>query len=120
MIIHLKKSKLFTVEPAQRFAKEYKVPKGIWYEIYKRHALLEHDSIALRGFFLLKTNKKLSDDALQRWIIRTEIYVRAQHVIRLGVEVADSSYFGQFEAPLLQELTRGMQFGVTRESRTIV
>ncbi len=39
MIIHLNKSKIFTVEPAKRFAKEFNVPDKVWLEIWLRYKL---------------------------------------------------------------------------------
>ncbi len=120
MIIHLTKSKLFTVDPAIRFAKEYRVEPKLWNELWKRYGLLEYDYDGLCGYFTHKTGRRANARSLKRWIIRTEIYCKAQHIMGMGVRVVDSSYFGKFEDDLLDELTKGMRFGGKQDSRILV
>ena len=120
MIIKLFESKLFTEDPAVRFAKEYRVSPKVWNEIWKRHALLEYDLDGLCGYLQYKTGKKPKRRSIQRWLLKTEIYCRANHIMRMGQRVVDSQYFGSVEQSLLEELTRSMRFESTRESRTIV
>jgi hypothetical protein len=120
MIIKLLESKLFTVDPALRFAREYNVKPELWNEIWKRHALLEYDLDGICGYFNYKTHRRPKKESIARWILRTELYCRAQHIIRMGQRVVDSEYFGVFEAQLIQELTRNMRFSAIHDSRTIV
>lgn len=120
MIIHLTKSKLFTIDPAIRFAKEYAVDQKLWNELWKRYGLLEYDTEGLCGYFQYKTGRKANTRSIRRWLIRTEIYCRAQHVIGMGVQVVDSAYFGKFEDDLLDELTKSMRFSGKRDSRTLL
>lgn len=134
MIIKLLESKLFTVDPAVRFAREYSVSPKIWNEIWKRYCLKplldgvsfqENDSeefliSSICGYFTNKTGRKANTRSMKRWIVRTEIYCRAQHIIKMGVRVVDSSYFADFEDDLLEELTRSIRFNGKKDSRTIV
>lgn len=119
MLIHLEKSRLFTTDPAVRFANEYKVSKKLWNELWKRY-LDGYDMDALCGYFMYKTDKKPSRTAMQRWITRTEIYCKATHVMRMGVRVVQSEYFGSFEDEVLAELTRHIKSGDTRDSRILL
>ena len=120
MLVKLLESKLFTVDPAIRFAKEYKVSPKLWNEIWKRHALLEYDIDGLCGYFQYKTNRRPNPRALRKWIVRTEIYCRANHIIRMGQRVVDSQYFAAFEQQLIEELTRNMRYSGHKDSRSIV
>lgn len=120
MIIKLHESTLFTVDPAIRFGKEYDVSPKVWNEMWKRYGLYEYDFAGLCGYFQYMTDKKLSHKVIKRWIMRTEIYCRATHVMRMGVRVVDSSYFGAFEADLIKELTRNMRYSGKLDSRVIV
>lgn len=120
MIIKLLSSKLFTEDPAVRFGKEYNVSPKIWNEIWKRHLFYEYDSDGICGYFTHKTGRKANARSLQRWILRTELYCRAQEVITKGARVVDSSYFGRFEQELLDELTRSIRYEGKKDSRTIV
>lgn len=120
MIIKLLSSKLFTEDPAVRFGREYGVPKKIWDEIWKRHLFYEYDSDGICGYFTYKTGRKANAQSLRRWIVRTEIYCRAQEVITKGARVVDSEYFGKFEQDVLDELTKNMKYSGKQDSRTIV
>lgn len=120
MIILLEKSKLFTSDPADRFAREYQVKPRIWTELLRRHWLLQYDAAGLCGYFQFKTGRKLNPASLQRWIIRSEIYAKAQHVMHMGVRSVDSSYFGKYEPEVLEELTKNMKFSDKRDSRSLV
>ncbi len=120
MIIKLFESKLFTVDPAERFAKEYGVDKKVWNQLWKRKALLEYDMDGLCGYFQYKTGRKPKRESIKHWLIRTEIYCRAQHVMRMGQRVIDSQYFGTYEDEVIKELTRNMRFRQAHDSRTIV
>jgi len=120
MIVKLHESKLFTQDPAIRFAKEYNVKPKLWNEIWKRHAIYEHDMDALCGYFQYKTGRRPNRNSIKRWLIRTELYCRANHVMRMGQRVVDSQYFGTFEQELIKELTRNMLFSAKKDSRSIV
>lgn len=120
MIIKLNESKLFTIDPAIRFAKEYDVEPKVWNEMWKRYGLLEYDMDGLCGYFQYKTGRRPNPTSIRRWIVRTELYCRATHVMQMGVRVVDSNYFGKFENDLIKELTRNMQFSGKKDSRSIV
>lgn len=120
MLIKLHESKLFTVDPAIRFAKEYDVEPKIWRQMWKRYCLQEYDMDGLCGYFFYKTGRRPNRESIKRWLIRTEIFSKANHVIRMGTRVVDSEYFGKHEQDLIKELTRNMLFSQAKDSRTIV
>jgi len=120
MLVKLKESKLFTVDPAVRFAKEYQVSPKIWHEMWKRHLFYEYDLDGLCGYFQYKTGKRIKPHKVTLWIQRSYFYSKANHIIRLGQRVVDSQYFGIHEQPLIKELTKNMLFKGNKDSRTIV
>lgn len=120
MLVKLFESKLFTVDPAIRFAKEYDVEAKIWREMWKRYCLHEYDMDGLCGYFQYKTGRKPNRESIKRWITRTEIFSKANHIVLMGTRVVDSVYFGKHESELIKELTRNMQFSGKKDSRTIV
>lgn len=74
----------------------------------------------LCGYFQYKTGRKPNRESIRRWIVRTEIFSRANHVMLMGTRVVDSTYFGKFEQELIKELTRNMLFSGKRDSHSIV
>lgn len=120
MIVHITKSKLFTIDPAIRFGREYGVEPQLWNEMWRRHTLLQYSTSELCEFFQFKVGKRPKAKSIKRWITRTEIYCLANHVGRMGVRVVQSEYFGKFEQDVIQELTKHMRFGGKQESRSIV
>ncbi len=119
MILQLKESKLFTTDTALRFAKEYRVSPRIWNEVWKRH-LEGVDSEALAGYILYKTGHKIKVTVVNEWLIKTEIYCRANHVIRMGVRVVQSEFFGIYEDFILKEVLRNMKSSRTRDTRILL
>lgn len=119
MILKLHDSKMFTVDTARRFAKEYNVKQSLWNEIFKR-SNMGYDSECLAGFFIYRTGKKISAKTIRKWLLKTEVYCRANHVMRMGVRVVQSEYFGVYEDFVLEEVLRNMKFRGTKESRTLV
>lgn len=120
MIIHITKSKIFTIDPALRFAKEYSCEPKLWNEMWRRHTLLEYTNAELCEYFHFKTGRKPKAKSIKRWIIRTEIYCLANHVARMGVRVVQSEYFGSFEKDVIYELTKGTRFSDQTISKSIL
>ena len=120
MIIHLLKSKLFTIDPAIRFANEYDVDVRLWNDVWRRHTLLGYSNSELCEFIHFKTGRKPKASSIRRWVIRTEIYCLANHAVRMGVRVVQSEYFGKFEQAVLDELMKNMRFSAKQDSRSLV
>lgn len=119
MLIKLHASTLFTEDTAIRFARQYKVKQKIWNEIWKRH-LAGYDCESLAGYFIYKTRKNISADSIRRWLIKTEIYCRANHIMLMGVRVVHSEYFAEYEPFLLEEILKNMKSSVAQDSRIMV
>jgi len=119
MIINLRKSKLFTTPPALRFAKEYDIEVKMWDDVWRKYVLSEYDFEELCAYLHYKTDKKLTPQTMKRWIRRTEIYSVANGVMKMGVRVVQSEFFGHLEEDVVNELTRHMRFGETKETRSL-
>lgn len=120
MIIHLKKSALFTIHPGKRFAKEYNTPEGLWEEMYRRHKILEYTIEDLCDFYNVKTNKTLTTQAINRWIWRSKVFEKADSVMQRGVETVVSDFFGDFEYEVIKELLKNIKTSATQKSRTVI
>ncbi len=120
MIIHLTKSKLFTVEPAKRFAKEFDVPEGIWIECWLKYKLLDLKTKELCDYIHIKTGRKPSHDSVKRWITRTEVYSQAREAFKMGATTVVSSFFNEYEDYVVNELLRNMKSSAKHKPRSIV
>lgn len=119
MLVNLEASKLFTVAPAERFALIYKVRKDVWNEVWRRY-MLGYDMDGLCGYLLYKTNIRFDSQAMRRWLFRSEVYYKAETVMRLGVRCVQSEYFGELEPEVVFELTKSLRSGEAHDSRSIV
>jgi hypothetical protein len=104
MIIRIDNSKLFTVDPDTRFAREYNLPKGTWNELWKRYKLLDYSMSEVCALYRVKTGRQTNAQSMKRWIFRTEVYSRAKEARKLGARAVNSSYFGENEGQLLKEV----------------
>jgi len=120
MIIHLTKSELFTELPENRFSKEYLVAPQVWTEIWRRYALMEYSPKELCEYFQIKTGKKIAIKSMKRWIWRTEVYCRANHLMKSGVRVVVSEFFGEFEEPLMRELLKNLKSSVQKKPKILI
>lgn len=119
MLLKLHDSKLFTIDPAIRFAEQYNVSQKIWNGVWSRY-LEGYDEKSLAGYILYETGRKISLRSLKRWINRTEIYCRANHIMLMGVRVVSSEYFKEFEQFLIEEVLNNMKYAGTQDSRIMV
>jgi hypothetical protein len=121
MIIDLKKSRLFTEAPEVRFAKEYAVSPDLWKELWKRHTFHEYRLSDLCDFYELKTmGKTISTKAMQRWLWRTYVFGKAQGVMKMGVRVVQSEFFGNYEFDVVKELTKNLKGSVHKEAKILI
>jgi hypothetical protein len=106
MILHLRKSVMFTQDPDARFSKERSVPTGLWKEMWKRYKLLDYTYEDLADYFEIKAKKQITKRSLQRWIKRTEIYSRAQEALLKGAQAVKSDFFGVYELDVMKEILK--------------
>ena len=118
-MLKLHESKLFTIDTAVRFSEQYSVGKKMWNEIWKRH-LAGYDDEALAGYFLYKTNIRIGVPSIRRWLKRTEIYCRANHIMLMGVRIVHSEYFGSYEQFVINEVLKNMRYSGKQDSRIMV
>lgn len=119
MLLKLHDSKLFTVDPAVRFAEQYHVSPKVWNQVWSRY-LEGYDDKSLAGYILYETERRISLKSLRQWLTKTEIYCRANHIMLMGVRVVQSEYFGVYEAFIIEEVLRNMKYRGTQDSRIMV
>lgn len=119
MIINLRESKLFTLDPDVRFAKEYQVPLGTWKELWRRRELMDYTNEDLRDYLFIKYVRNLSNRTIERWINRSKIYIIARPFVQKGVVHANTEIFGDLEQYVLDDLTRSLRDG-NADSRIII
>lgn len=120
MIINLSKSTLFTVEPAKRFAKQFRCDERVWIDCWLKYKLLDLRTNELGDYVYIKTGKKLNNFTVRRWIIRTEIYSHAREAFKMGTHIVTSQFFGKWEEYVMDELLRNMKSSAHHRPRTIV
>lgn len=120
MIINLSKSKLFTVAPEIRFGKEYGLPPEVWRELWKRHSFHDYTLKDLCDYFEIKTRRQTSPQAMQRWLWRTYVYMKAQGVMKRGVEIVQSEFFGNYEVDVIRECTKNIKSSVRKEPKILI
>jgi hypothetical protein len=120
MIIHLTKSKLFTVDPAKRFGKEFNVSPDLWTECWLKYKLYGLGKEELRGYVEFRTGRKPSMTSIERWIIRTEIFSLAKKAFKMEARVVQSYFFEEYEKHVIDELTKNMKTSVSKNPKSIV
>lgn len=120
MLIHLTKSKLFTIAPEVRFAKEYQLPQELWRELWKRHSFHDYTLRDLCDYFEIKTRRKTSPQAMQRWLWRTYVYMKANGAMKKGCEVVSSDFFGTFEVDVIRETTKNIRSSVNASPKILI
>jgi hypothetical protein len=120
MIIHLNKSKLFTVEPSKRFAKEFGVDEKVWVECWFRYRVKGYTINDLRDYIHTKTGRKPKYLSIHLWVTRTEVYSKAKEAFKMEASVVVSSFFGKYEDFVIKQITKHIKSGNSRSSRSIV
>lgn len=120
MIIHIDKSVLFTRSPDERFALEYGLPKGTWTEIWRRHKLLGYTIPEMCEYYTIKTGRKTTSQSISRWVWRSEVYSKVQPVLKEGVRVVSSEFFGEHEEKVMKELLKNLKSSVQKNPKTVV
>lgn len=120
MIINIRKSILFTIDPDIRFSKEYDLPIGTLKDIYRRYKLLDYTINELCEFHKMKTGKETSKKSMKRWMWRTEVYAMTLPILEKGVETVTSSFFKEHEWKVIKELTRNLQSSVHKNTKTLI
>lgn len=120
MLIHINKSKLFTVEPAKRFAKEFNVDESVWIKSWLKYKVYGYSVSEVCDYVHVLTGRKPSYNSVSRWIVRTEIYSLALEARKMGAQTVVSSFFGIYAKNVEHELFKHMKSGVTTNSRSMV
>lgn len=120
MIIDLTKSKIFTLDPATRFGKEYGLPREVWPEIWRRYKLLEYSNGDMRDYIFLKHARNLNYMSMKRWICRGEVYLITNPLLKRGVVHVNSAIFGDYEEYVMNELVKPLKNGAVGKAESII
>lgn len=120
MIINIRKSVLFTIDPDIRFSKEYNLPLGTLKEIYRRYKILEYTPSELCEFYRIKTGRKTTIDAMSRWMWRTDIYIMTLPAIKKGAEHVNTSIFKEQEWKVIKELGKNLASSAKGNTKTLI
>ncbi len=120
MIISIRKSDIFTKDPAVRFAREYAVPKDVWNELWRKYKLLDYSKADLRDFLFIKHARNLHPTTINRWITRGEVYMIAQPLIKKGVQNVNTEIFREYEEFLINELVKSLKYGATNKPESVL
>lgn len=119
MIIHLHKSTLFTQDPDVRFAKEYRLPKGLWTEMWKRYQLWSYQPSELQEYYYIKTGRHITISSISRWLWRSRIYSQVRPLMKKGVQTVVSDFFGDNEMLVVKELLKNIKTSVSNDSKIL-
>ncbi len=120
MIINITQSKIFTCDPAIRFAKEYQLPKNSWEELWRKYKILEYSNGDLRDFLFIKYARNLNTISMHRWLIRGRIYEISAPLIKMGVQHVNTEIFGPLEEIVMNELVKSFKNGAIVKSKIII
>jgi hypothetical protein len=84
---------IFKEHPTVIFSKNMKVPVGFWNDLWRRYTFLEYKPSDLQDWFELKIGKEISEKTIRRYLIRQELFNRAQLMIRKGEETVHIRHF---------------------------
>lgn len=85
-----------------------------------KYKVLELSIPELCSYIHIVTGRKPSYMSVKRWIIRSEIYAIANTAIKRGAHTVMSSYFGEYEETVTQELLRHLKTGDTKSVRSLL
>lgn len=117
MLIKIRSSRLFTTDPARRFAEEYGVAQTLWAELWKRYKLLEYTIEDLADYFQMKAGRQIRRRSIKRWVMLSEVYAMSKTARESGAKVINTQMFGSLEQHVIYEVTRHMKSGNTHNSR---
>lgn len=120
MIIDLRKSKLFTDDPAKRFSKTNAVKPKLFEDLMYRYSLQGYTVPDLCIYFHIKVGVPISQRKMHEWIFRHKIYLRAQDALKIGSYIVNTNFFGDLEDRLSRKLTEHMRYRETRNIKTLI
>lgn len=119
MILNLSKSKLFTVDPARRFAVAHKVSKDLWPELWRRYKFYDYSTNEMCEIFYIKVGRPISKRVMKRWIFRMDVYLKTKPVLDKGARAVDSSFFGPMEQQVVEELLKHIKSGSIKNTKIL-
>lgn len=117
MIIKLTESKLFTKDPAIRFAEEYHISQDIWKELWRRYKLLDYSIPELCEIYYIKVGKPIKRRVMDEWMFRGQVYMMTHDKVKMGVQAVNSNFFGDLEQRVLNEVLHHLKYSNTSSSR---
>ena len=120
MIIDIRNSQIFTIDPSIRFSKEYGLPLTAWVEVWRRYKLLDYSNGDLRDYLFIKYARNLNYMTMKRWIQRGEVYSITCPLLKEGVIHVNSQIFKDYEEYVMNELVKPLKNGATNKAKAII
>ncbi len=119
MIIKLTSSKLFTQDPARRFAREYRITEDIWRDLWRRYNLLDYSIPELCEVFYIKVGRPIKRQKMNNWIFKGKIYTLTRDKLKVGIQAVNSTFFGELEERVIKEALRHLRVGDIKKPRML-
>ena len=84
---------IFNQRPDIVFSKNVGVPASYWRDLWRKYSELGYKPSDLNDWFRLKTGRKISARTIRRYIIKQELFDRAQLMIRQGEKIVHLRHF---------------------------
>lgn len=105
MKINIRK-RIFVEDPALRFSRSLHCSPNVWREVWKRYKFLDYTKEEAREYITITLNKKISKKRFNRWVDRTEVYTKAQLILKKDVKEVSSEYFGKLKDFVENQVTK--------------
>ncbi len=100
------KGRLFKKDPCIRFATYFKCHPDVWREVWHKYKILDYTKTQAKEYLIITLKRPVDNKCFNRWIDRTEIYIKAQIAVNKGAKQVDSQYFGKYKDFVEKELTK--------------
>jgi len=105
MYIDIKK-RIFKTDPAKRFAKYHKCDENTWRNVWYKYKMLEYTKNEAKEYLTLLINTPVTHKKFNRWVERTEVYLKSQIAIQKGAITIHTDFFGKHKTFVEKELTK--------------
>jgi len=100
------RARLFKEDPAKRFATRFKCSPEVWRKLWHRYKILEYTKSEAREYLSIILKIPIDSERFDRWVQRTEIYLRAQIALDEGCKQVNSEFFGKHKDFVEKEITK--------------
>lgn len=99
-------SRLFKDDPAKRFSDSFKCDPEVWRRVWQKYKFLDYTRDEAKEYLVLILKVPIHTQRFDRWVERTEIYLKAQIALKDGVQEVSSDFFGKHKDFVEKETTK--------------